>query len=407
MKRRQFIGAPLAAAAATAIAGFATVADAAPQATTERLSVLDFIPSELHAAIFDESNTVDLTAYIQAAIDSRPGRGIELRFPSGAYRFNGILRVLRSHLWLRGDNATLVHGAEGDAIVLGDAVAAYSRIQVSGFLMGKALVCYSGAMIRSRSCSIVTVKDCYFYGDDKIHDVMVFERGYQIHIHNVVSEKCRNNHVTLSGTGPGADRQVDATIYDNRFDYGVSALSANGFVEGIFFRRNICLRQRNIIVSLNGTPAWTIASVKIQENDFDGGGSIGLQINRLSNFQINDNWFSSLQDTPLRIDENAGGGTVNGNQFYAIEGRTAIEIGGQGVVLTGNTISGGQQGMYLRASSGNIVFTGNMVTYMKGSAINLYENPSMVTIVGNNFIGNAAAVSPGGTALNVANNLIR
>lgn len=407
MKRRQFIGAPLAVAAATAAAGFATVADAAPQATTERLSVLDFIPPELHAAIFDESNTVDLTAYIQAAIDSRPGRSIDIRFPSGTYRFNGILRVSRSHLWLSGDNATLLHGAEGDAIVLGDGTTAHYRIQIGGFLMAKTLVCYSGSMIRSRLCSIVTIKDCYFYGDDKIHDVMVFERGYQVDIHNVVSEKCRNNHVTLSGIGPGADRQVDATIYDNRFDYGASALSANGFVEGIFFRRNICLRQRNIIASLNGTPNWTIPSVKIQENDFDGGGSIGLQINRLSNFQINDNWFSSLQDTALRIDENAGGGTVSDNQFYATEGRTAMEIGGQGIVITGNTISGGQQGMYLRATSGNIVFTGNMVTYMKGLAINLYENPSMVTIVGNNFVSNVAAISSGGTALNVASNLIR
>ena len=122
-------------------------------------------------------------------------------------------------------------------------------------------------------------------------------------------------------------------------------------------------------------------------------------------FQFNDNWFSSLQDTALRIDAQAAGGTVSANQFYATPGRSAMEIGGGNVVITGNTISGGNQGLYLRGSSRNVVFTGNAITYMQGSAINFYENPSQVTIAGNNLIGKVGGISSGGTTLNVANNL--
>ncbi|MGH8081144.1 MAG: right-handed parallel beta-helix repeat-containing protein [Lysobacter sp.] len=410
MQRRQFMGVPLAAgvaaiSTASGLATFSGSAQAAAAAPTDRVNVLDFVPAELRAGVLDGTTTADLTPYIQAAIDTRPGLFLDVQFPTGVYRIKGTLRVLRSHIWLSGENAQIVHDGVGDAIQFGDGTNRLDRIQISGFLFGKSQIATSGAMIRSRLCSTVIVRDCYFYGDDKIFDVMWFERGYMIYVHNVVSEKCRGTHISLSGSGPDGDRLVDITVYDCRFDYGTTALSANGYVEGIFFRRNICLRQSNIIASLNGTAQWTIPSVKLQENDFDGGGSIGVQINRLSNFQINDNWFSSLQDNALRIDAQAAGGTVSGNQFYATVGRTAIEVGGQNVVITGNTLSGGLQGLYLRGSCRNVVFTGNAITYMQGSAVNLYENPGLVTIVGNNFVGNVGGVSSGGTLLNVANNI--
>lgn len=410
MHRRQFMSVPLAAGAAAVsvgvgLSGFPSSASAASAAPSERISVLDFIPADLHGGVLDGTGSADLTAYIQAAIDARPGVFLDVQFPTGVYRFDGVLRVLRSHIWLSGENATLVHGGSGDAIQFGDGTHRWDRIQIGGFLIGKVQAADAGAMIRSRLCSTVIVRDCYFYGDNKIFDAMSFERGYMIYVHNVISEKCLGTHVSISGSGPDGDRLVDLTVYDCRFDFGRTALSGNGYVEGIYFRRNICLRQHNISVSLNGTPQWTIPSVKLQENDFDGGDSIGVQVNYLSNFQFNDNWFSSLQDTALRIDAQAAGGTVSANQFYATPGRSAIEIGGGNVVVTGNTISGGTQGLYLRGSSRNIVFTGNAITYMQGSAINLYENPSQVTIVGNNFIGNVGGISPGGMSLNVANNL--
>lgn len=53
----------------------------------ETASVLDFIPESLHAGIRAHTNTVDLTAYIQAALDAGVGS-----FPLGAYRIESALK---------------------------------------------------------------------------------------------------------------------------------------------------------------------------------------------------------------------------------------------------------------------------------------------------------------------------
>lgn len=176
---------PLAAGAAAVsagvgLAGFPTTALAAAATPSERISVLDFIPVGLRAGVLDGTGTADLTAYIQAAIDTRPGVFLDVQFPTGVYRVDGTLRVLRSHIWLSGENATLLHGGAGDAIQFGDGINRWDRIQIGGFLMGKAQAASAGAMIRSRLCSTVIVRDCYFYGDNKIFDVMSFERGYMV-----------------------------------------------------------------------------------------------------------------------------------------------------------------------------------------------------------------------------------
>lgn len=416
MERRKFLEKLPIAGAALSVPLIAQSQSSAPRASTsggtpaaavaEQVSVLDFIPAELHEGIRSGTGTVDLTGYIQSAINSRHGVALAVHFPTGTYCVDGTLLIRRSHILLAGDNAGILHrNTTSDAISLGDGTTPQYRIEIRGFLFTKATAASAGAIISSKYCSIVSVRDCYFYGDEKIFNVMAFERGLQINIQNNISEKCRGVHVSLRGLGKDNDRVVDATIYDNRFDYGTSALIATGYVEGIFFRRNICLRQHNIIVSLNGIPGWIIPSVKLQENDFDGGDSIGLQMEHVSNVQVVGNWFSSLKDTGLRIDQNAGGMVVSDNQFYGNAGWTAIEIGGQGLVCSGNYISGGQRGVYLRSTCQNLTFTGNSISYMSGQAISLVENPSIVTIVGNNFFGNGAAISPGGTNLNIANNL--
>ncbi|WP_206410721.1 hypothetical protein [Lysobacter enzymogenes] len=137
MHRRQFISVPLAAGAAVstgvALSGFPSAALAASIAPSERISVLDFIPADLRAGVLDGTGSADLTAYIQAAIDTRPGVFLDVQFPTGVYRFDGILRVLRSHIWLSGENATLLHGGSGDAIQLGDGTNRWDRIQIGGF----------------------------------------------------------------------------------------------------------------------------------------------------------------------------------------------------------------------------------------------------------------------------------
>lgn len=55
--------------------------------------VLDYIPPALHAAIRDGTNTTDLTAYIQTAIDAVISRTGYLRFPSGVYKTTNALTI--------------------------------------------------------------------------------------------------------------------------------------------------------------------------------------------------------------------------------------------------------------------------------------------------------------------------
>lgn len=63
----------------------------------DRVSLLDFIPGNLHAAIRERTSTADLTAFIASAIDS----GEALHAPRGRYGHAGI--ALRSGLTLIGD----------------------------------------------------------------------------------------------------------------------------------------------------------------------------------------------------------------------------------------------------------------------------------------------------------------
>lgn len=78
-------------------AGTGAVARTALAKMRDRVSLLDFIPPNLHSAIRDRSSTVDLAAYIASAIDS----GESLYAPWGRYCHSGIL--LRSGLTLIGD----------------------------------------------------------------------------------------------------------------------------------------------------------------------------------------------------------------------------------------------------------------------------------------------------------------
>lgn len=125
MHRRQFMSVPLAAGAAAVsagvgLSGYSNAALAATAGASERVSVLDFIPENLRPGVFDGTGTADLTAYVQAAIDIRPGVFLDVQFPTGVYRVDGTLRILRSHIWLSGENSTLIHGGAGDAIQIGD-----------------------------------------------------------------------------------------------------------------------------------------------------------------------------------------------------------------------------------------------------------------------------------------------
>lgn len=74
--------------------GIGTLTRALSGVIAERVSVLDWIPSGLHAAIAAGTNTVDLTLYIQACFDECAGKRVI--FPRGVYRQTSALLTKNS-----------------------------------------------------------------------------------------------------------------------------------------------------------------------------------------------------------------------------------------------------------------------------------------------------------------------
>jgi len=106
--RRAFlVGASTVAASALHVRSDGSeLAQAGIQTAASGLSVLDFIPAELHAAIRARAETPELDRYVQTAIQqvASLGGGI-LYFPLGTYRFRDEIRNAR-FVSLRGDGPT-------------------------------------------------------------------------------------------------------------------------------------------------------------------------------------------------------------------------------------------------------------------------------------------------------------
>lgn len=385
--------------------GTNTEAQTVQQKLQERVSVLDFIPEPTRSAVIAGTNTADLAPYITNAINSRPGQYLFLYFPPYSYRLDTPVEVLRGNLILEGEKAEILWTpSSGNWIELGDGITDYSDIAIRGFLFAANQVQSSGSIIRARRYSIAEIANNLVYGLDRIFHFVDWTVGFQINVHGNFSERILGNHLTFRGTGAGADRVVDMTIYDNRFDYGQTAAYFDVYSEGIFYRRNIALRQTNLTVGVIGSALWTIASVKLQENDFDGGVA-GLSMEYASTSQITDNWFSSNTGTNITLGANVGNVIGSSNQIYALPGQTCVSISADNTVWTGNFFSGGAQGYVVNAGAVGFTATGNGVNNMTGSAVNLFANPDRITVVGNTFLANVTGVSAGGTNLNVANNL--
>ena len=130
------------------------------RARIERRSVLDFIPSALHAAIRARTGTADLSPYVQAALDAIPSGG-ELVFPDGAFRLATGLACAKSvgitgvpgrpdfdNSWDYGDGGTLLDfRGTGNALTFTPPDTANRSIAVTlrGFLLRGARVT-QGAM---------------------------------------------------------------------------------------------------------------------------------------------------------------------------------------------------------------------------------------------------------------------
>jgi hypothetical protein len=93
--------------------GFIQAGTGAVQRTVESklqdvVSVLEFIPTNLHASIKDGSATTDCRTYIEAAINAVAVNGGTLFFPRGTYPINRYIACIASNISIIGDTGALI-----------------------------------------------------------------------------------------------------------------------------------------------------------------------------------------------------------------------------------------------------------------------------------------------------------
>jgi len=87
-------------------------------------NVLDYIPKTMHPTILDGTNTVDLSAYIQSALDDK----LNLHFPEGTYFITNTLYPKRyATINGSGKNATIIKAEGVSAFHFGDGISSTQR----------------------------------------------------------------------------------------------------------------------------------------------------------------------------------------------------------------------------------------------------------------------------------------
>lgn len=330
----------------------------------------------------------DDTDYLQSAFNS--GCRIVLGQPGRTYRHTDSLTINVSNFKLdmrRGglklDDATglLPH------IICGDDSTQRTGLEITAVTFTRNQVATAGACILFQYCGIVSVHDCNFYGENKLYRGIELKRVIIGNIYNNSITHLVNNGLYLYGTDATANRTVDISIRENRIEYCANAIVIWDYVEGIFCRDNIFYNTSGSAVSVNATTAAAgLISMKFQENDFDTCGAAGLYFDKVSNFLIENNWFSNITGPALNIESAATYGIVSGNMFYP--NAEAMKIDGQHLSLTDNIMSGGTHGVYLDSNADNIKVCSNKienntygVTFISGCS-NIQVSENMLSSVG-------------------------
>lgn len=132
----------------------------------DEMSVLDFIPVNLHAGIKAKSYFGNLWAYIQAAINAAGARGCDLFWPAGHYYIHAGLAVPFQYVSFRGAGRGSVHlnpvGDFGDVIVVSPPAGSpncqlFSMTNMNMYAQSDTT---SGALLRLDRCSNFLVHGC-------------------------------------------------------------------------------------------------------------------------------------------------------------------------------------------------------------------------------------------------------
>jgi hypothetical protein len=387
----------------TAIATGSTTARSLANRFSDVVNVKDF------GAVGD--GVADDTAALQAAFNNTNFVNAYIMSPAGYnYRVTNTLVLDRDRFTLDFNKSGItMDDPTGlkDTIKVGNGTTQRNGIVIKNITFGRIQTATAGYVLNLDRTGVIYVQECRIFGDNKVHGGIRVFNGIMVHIENNMIDRCINYGIYLEGADT-IDRTIDVVIRENRVDYCYNGLQIWDCVEGVYFRDNIFFGNTNNAVNVDAsTVARGLVSFKFQENDFDGSGQTGFYIDKVSNVQITDNWFSSNLNTGiaanLHIGSNAFALIVDANQLYCAPGPyISLRSDGSDVIISSNLLNGGTTGMLIMGTLYSI--TGNSLKYLT-TGINLFS-ANKYTVTGNDFesVTSPMGISGGASEIVVANN---
>jgi len=346
----------------------------------------------------DELN--DDTASIQKTLDSNPEEYITSD-KYKTYRITDTLHIT-SGVLLDLNMATIsLDDSSGikDALKIGDGITQLGGVIIRSVILSRVQIATAGYAINTDFTGVCEISNCRIYGNNKFYNGIKILRGTINSILNNYIDNCINYGIYLEGTGLGGNKTIDIKIINNRIEGGVSALNAYDFVEGLFVRNNIFFNFTDAIVTIApSSDANGLVSFKFQENDFDSGQNAGLYLEHISNIQVTDNWFSSIQNDCLAIKSTTDSVVISGNQMYPTNNGMVIE--GTSCNISNNLVSGGSNQISAKSTSDNINISSNSL--MNAAIGVVIDNATGKTLVSSNNFNNNTTDIFEGTATDVS-----
>lgn len=328
--------------------------------------------------------TTDDTTSIQAAINSGVKR-ITSAF-GRVHKTTDALTINADAVVLEFDMASIdLNDATGlkNHITVGDGATQRNGVEIRRVTFTRAQAATAGAAVRMSYVGVAKIIGNRIFGNSEIFNGISITRGIIVDIEDNYIDNCINKGIYLEGTGSGANSTIDVSIRENRVEGGVTALDTWDFVEGLFCRDNIFFNTSGSCAVISAsTNANGLSSFKLQDNDFDTVGGVGLYIDMVSNVQVSGCWFAGTVGTALVIKNNVDSCIIASNQFYP--SAIGIEVGGNAARVSSNLVSGGTKCVLVKGTATRTGISSNTLTGAQ-TAIDLAENPTGVHIVGNDF----------------------
>jgi hypothetical protein len=276
--------------------------------TYSAVSVLDYIPANLHAAILDYTSTTDVTTYIQAAHDGQGSSGCSLYFPPGKYRFGSAVTLSKSGTYFSdGIGSAILETSSASAEIF---TITGQFIEVRGFKYVSSVTRTSGAYINETG-NRAYIRDFwmedFFVGIVTSGTSVTIESGWML------------DGVATNGVGIVVIGGADISIRDVTLDAAVNINAGVRITNGL----DATIEDCNFIRCSYGldilpTTGQTVASVWGNNTFFDNCDygvrldSTGGNIVRLMFDQC---WFSSATNYGVLLSKSSGSPILSGVEF--------------------------------------------------------------------------------------------